>query len=87
MAEPTEAKTVDLRKIRLHKTSLVKILSMWQRIRTLLAPGRRPNAENFTEKQLLMAILEMQLKIYDERRIANKDLMLDDKPNTENPAE
>ncbi|NIM45835.1 MAG: hypothetical protein GTN80_08220 [Nitrososphaeria archaeon] len=86
MAEPTETRTVDLRKIRLHKTSL-KILSMWQRIRRLLAPGRRPNAENFSEKQLLMAILEMQIKIYDELRIANKDLMLDDKPNIENPNE
>lgn len=86
MTEEVKTISVDLRKIKLHKSSLA-ILSMWQRIRGLLAPGRRPNAENFSEKQLLMAILEMQIKIYDELRIANKDLMLDDKPNVDNPAE
>lgn len=86
MAEEIKTVNVDLRRIRLNKSSL-KILSLWQRIRRLLAPGRRPNAENFSEKQLLMAILEMQIKIYDELRIANKDLMLDDKPNMDNPTE
>lgn len=86
MAEETKTVSVDLRRIRLSQSSM-KILSLWQRIRRLLAPGRRPNAENFSEKQLLMAILEMQIKIYDELRIANKDLMLDDKPNVDNPTE